>query len=86
MLGRSGSLAYEPWPEADESLLVQSTYNLPVQVGLAPWQAVRGQPRAAHGGHAVAELGPSVGPACTAAGCFKAWRQCTHGGENLPTT
>lgn len=35
MLGRSGSLAYEPWPEADERLLVQSTYNLPVQVGRA---------------------------------------------------
>lgn len=32
MLGHSGSLAYEPWPEADESLLVQSSYNLPVQV------------------------------------------------------
>lgn len=32
MLGHSGSLAYEPWPVADESLLVQSTYNLPVQV------------------------------------------------------
>ena len=30
-LGGSGSLAYEPWPEADESLLVQSTYQLPVQ-------------------------------------------------------
>ena len=29
-----GSLAYEPWPQADESLLVQSTYNLPVQVGV----------------------------------------------------
>lgn len=33
VLGHSGSLAYEPWPEADESLLVQNTYNLPVQVG-----------------------------------------------------
>lgn len=29
----AGSLAYEPWPVADESLLVQSTINLPVQVG-----------------------------------------------------
>ena len=29
----SGSLAYEPWPVADESLLVESTYNLPVLVG-----------------------------------------------------
>ena len=29
----SGSMAYEPWPEVDESLLVESTYNLPVQVG-----------------------------------------------------
>ena len=36
MLGRSGSLAYEPWPAADESLLVQNTYNLPVQVRAAP--------------------------------------------------
>jgi hypothetical protein len=26
-------LAYEPWPEADESLLVVDTINLPVQVG-----------------------------------------------------
>jgi leucyl-tRNA synthetase len=32
-LGHTGSLAYEPWPEADESLLVQSSYTLPVQVG-----------------------------------------------------
>ncbi len=32
VLGHSGSLAYEPWPQADESLLVQNTYNLPVQV------------------------------------------------------
>ncbi|KAL4430746.1 hypothetical protein ABPG75_006002 [Micractinium tetrahymenae] len=32
VLGHSGSLAYAPWPEADESLLVSSTYNLPVQV------------------------------------------------------
>lgn len=32
VLGHSGSLAYEPWPQADDSLLVQSTYNLPVQV------------------------------------------------------
>ncbi|WIA22710.1 hypothetical protein OEZ85_001117 [Tetradesmus obliquus] len=31
-LGHSGSLAYEPWPEADESLLVVDTVNLPVQV------------------------------------------------------
>lgn len=31
-LGHNGSLAYEPWPQPDESLLVQSTYNLPVQV------------------------------------------------------
>jgi leucyl-tRNA synthetase len=32
-LGHSSSLAYEPWPEADESLLVVDTVNLPVQVG-----------------------------------------------------
>jgi hypothetical protein len=32
VLGHSVSLAYETWPEADESLLVQTTYNLPVQV------------------------------------------------------
>jgi leucyl-tRNA synthetase len=31
-LGHSSSLAYEPWPEADESLLVVDTINLPVQV------------------------------------------------------
>lgn len=31
-LGGTGSLAYEPWPEADESLLVESSVHLPVQV------------------------------------------------------
>ena len=31
-LGHSGSLAYEPWPEAEESLLVVDPVNLPVQV------------------------------------------------------
>ncbi|KAF8066270.1 leucine--tRNA ligase [Scenedesmus sp. PABB004] len=31
-LGHGASLAYEPWPEADESLLVVDTINLPVQV------------------------------------------------------
>jgi leucyl-tRNA synthetase len=32
-LGHDGSLAYVPWPAVDESLLVQSTVQLPVQVG-----------------------------------------------------
>lgn len=32
VLGATESLASEPWPEADESLLVESTVNLPVQV------------------------------------------------------
>ena len=32
-LGHDGSLAYAPWPAVDESLLVQSTVQLPVQVG-----------------------------------------------------
>jgi leucyl-tRNA synthetase len=31
-LGGSDTLTYEPWPEVDESLLVESTVNLPVQV------------------------------------------------------
>lgn len=31
-LGGSGSLTYESWPEADESLLVDDTVKLPVQV------------------------------------------------------
>eukprot|EP00889_Picochlorum_renovo_P008805 jgi/Picre1/35835/NNA_003295.t1 len=31
-LGGTDSLAYEPWPEADESLLVESSVHLPVQV------------------------------------------------------
>ena len=31
-LGGTESLASEPWPEADESLLVESSVNLPVQV------------------------------------------------------
>jgi leucyl-tRNA synthetase len=30
--GGAGSLTYEPWPEADESLLVEDTIKLPVQV------------------------------------------------------
>jgi len=30
--GGGGSLAYEPWPVADESLLVVDTVQLPVQV------------------------------------------------------
>ena len=30
--GNPNSLAYEPWPVCDESLLVQDTINLPVQV------------------------------------------------------
>jgi leucyl-tRNA synthetase len=32
-MGHTTSLAYEPWPEADESLLVVDTVKLPVQVG-----------------------------------------------------
>jgi leucyl-tRNA synthetase len=31
-LGHTASLAYEPWPEADESLLVVDVVQLPVQV------------------------------------------------------
>ncbi|KAL4547867.1 hypothetical protein Ndes2526B_g07087 [Nannochloris sp. 'desiccata'] len=31
-LGEKGSLAYEPWPVADESLLVEDSVKLPVQV------------------------------------------------------
>ena len=32
LLGHDGSLAYEPWPQFDESLLVTSTVEVPVQV------------------------------------------------------
>ena len=32
LLGHDESLAYEPWPEFDESLLVTSTVEIPVQV------------------------------------------------------
>jgi len=32
LLGHEQSLAYEPWPECDESLLVTSTIEVPVQV------------------------------------------------------
>lgn len=32
VLGEAGSLAYEPWPEADESLLVEDSVKLAVQV------------------------------------------------------
>ena len=32
-LGRSPSLAYEPWPEYDESLTREDTIEVPVQIG-----------------------------------------------------
>ena len=32
MLGHDESLAYEPWPEYDESLTVESTVEIPVQI------------------------------------------------------
>ena len=32
-LGHSESLAYEPWPEHDESLITQDRIELPVQIG-----------------------------------------------------
>jgi leucyl-tRNA synthetase len=32
-MGHTTSLAYAPWPEADESLLVVDSVMLPVQVG-----------------------------------------------------
>ena len=32
LLGHDGSLAYESWPQFDESLLVTSTVEVPVQV------------------------------------------------------
>ncbi len=34
VLGHDGTLAYEAWPTYDESLLVEDTFNLPVQVTL----------------------------------------------------
>lgn len=69
MLGQSGSLAYAPWPEADESLLVQSTYNLPVQVGGAcGGQCVDGVSSPTCGGSCQQE-GCRNGSTHTAAGC-----------------
>ena len=32
VLGHPDTLAYEPWPQLDESLLVEDTFTLPVQV------------------------------------------------------
>ena len=32
LLGAEGTLAYEPWPEFDESLLVESTIEIPIQI------------------------------------------------------
>ena len=32
ILGHSESLAYEPWPQFDESLTVESTVEIPVQI------------------------------------------------------
>lgn len=40
-MGHSSSLAYEPWPEADESLLVVDVVKLPVQVGCFFYGGVR---------------------------------------------
>ena len=34
MLGNPGSLAYEPWPQYDETRLVEDSIKLPVQVRL----------------------------------------------------
>ena len=36
VLGRKGTLAYEPWPQHDEALLVEDTVNLPIQVLRGP--------------------------------------------------
>ena len=36
-LGHHDSLAYEPWPQLDESLLQEDTFALPVQVLLVLW-------------------------------------------------
>jgi len=33
LLGHKQTLAYEPWPQYDESLLVESTVEIPVQIG-----------------------------------------------------
>lgn len=38
MCGHDESLTYEPWPELDESLLVESSMTMPVQVRSAPVQ------------------------------------------------
>ena len=35
LCGKSESLTYEAWPQADEKLLVESTISLPVQVRYA---------------------------------------------------
>lgn len=32
VLGQEQTLAYEPWPAFDESLLISDTFNLPIQV------------------------------------------------------
>ena len=32
VLGRDNTLAYEPWPQHDEALLVEDKVNLPIQV------------------------------------------------------
>ncbi|MEQ8837680.1 MAG: class I tRNA ligase family protein, partial [Lacipirellulaceae bacterium] len=33
LLGHEQTLAYEPWPQFDESILVESTVEIPVQIG-----------------------------------------------------
>lgn len=39
-MGHTTSLAYEPWPEADESLLVVDSVKLPVQVCMCVHRAL----------------------------------------------
>jgi hypothetical protein len=52
LLGGSGSLAYEPWPVADEALLVEDSITLPVQA------SGRGRQGRRHEGGWKARAGP----------------------------
>ena len=33
VLGQQDTLAYAPWPVCDEKLLINDTFNLPIQAG-----------------------------------------------------
>lgn len=74
-LGHSSSLAYEPWPQADEALLVVDAIKLPVQVrplSLTSCSCVSFRGEGVTGCCATAHQGPRVCSCCVLRGGFRA--------------